>query len=229
MAMGQDTRQLVEQHMNLVNGLAVQLHRGIAKGLELEDLVAYGTKGLIEAAERFDARHGATFSTFAYYRVKGAMMDGVRTMGWYSRADYARYRAEERVNQYLRVESDRTPESTFEAEDSEDLMAGLAHVLDAVASIHIVSIDAAATVSDDSLPSVEETLGEKQSDARVRAAVHSLPEKERQLMELYYFGGKTLEEAGLSIGLSKSWASRLHTRAVDLLRKELVRQDLVVG
>lgn len=221
--MGQDTRQLVDQHMNLVNGLAVQLHRGIAKGLELEDLVAYGAKGLIEAAERFDARHGATFSTFAYYRVKGAMMDGVRTMGWYSRADYARYRAEERVTQYLRVESDRTPESAFEAEDSEDLMAGLAHVLDAVASIHIVSIDAAATVADDTLPSVEETLGEKQSDARVRTAVRRLPEKERQLMELYYFGGKTLEEAGQSIGLSKSWASRLHSRAVDLLRKELVR------
>lgn len=225
MATGEDKQRLVEQHMNLVNGLAVQMHRGLAKGLEIEDLVAYGAKGLLEAADRFDPRHGATFSTYAYYRVKGAMMDGVRTMGWYSRADYARYRAEERVNAYLKGESDRTPESALDAESSEDLLAGLAQVLDAVAAVHIVSIEAASSVSDEAAPSAEEALGDHQADVRVRAAVQSLPEKERQLMQMYYFQGKTLEEAGTAIGLSKSWASRLHTRAVDLLRKALARED----
>lgn len=225
MAMGTEKQRLVEQHMNLVNGLAVQLHKGIAKGLELEDLVGYGAKGLLEAAERFDARHGAAFSTFAYYRVKGAMMDGVRTMGWYSRADYARYRAEERVNAYLQAESDRTPAEGLETESSDDLLAGLAQVLDAVASVHIVSIEAASTVSDDSILSAEDALGDHQSDARVRQAVESLPEKERQLMQMYYFQGKTLEEAGTQLGLSKSWASRLHARAIDLLRKGLARES----
>lgn len=223
--MGTEKQRLVEQHMNLVNGLAVQLHKGIAKGLELEDLVGYGAKGLLEAAERFDARHGATFSTFAYYRVKGAMMDGVRTMGWYSRADYARYRAEERVNAYLQAESDRTPAEGLETESSDDLLAGLAQVLDAVASVHIVSIEAASTVSDESTLSAEDALGVHQSDARVRQAVESLPEKERQLMQMYYFQGKTLEEAGTQLGLSKSWASRLHARAIDLLRKGLARES----
>ena len=223
--MGTEKQRLVEQHMNLVNGLAVQLHKGIAKGLELEDLVGYGAKGLLEAAERFDARHGATFSTFAYYRVKGAMMDGVRTMGWYSRADYARYRAEERVNAYLQAESDRTPAEGLETESSDDLLAGLAQVLDAVASVHIVSIEAASTVSDESTLSAEDALGVHQSDARVRQAVESLPEKERQLMQMYYFQGKTLEEAGTQLGLSKSWASRLHARAIDVLRKGLARES----
>lgn len=224
MATGAEKQRLVNEHVNLVNGLAVQLHKGIAKGLDQEDLQSYGMQGLLEAAERFDARHGAAFATFAYYRIKGAMMDGVRTMGWYSRADYARYRAEERANAYLQAESERTPESSLEAESSAELMAGIAHVLDAVASVHIVSIDAASSVTDESRPNAEEALGDHQSDAIVRAAVAALPEKEKELMTLYYFQGKTLEEAGSRLGLSKSWACRLHARAVDLLKKSLARE-----
>lgn len=213
--------KLVEQHMTLVQGLAAQLRKGIARGVEYEDLVSYGAKGLLEAAERFDPRHGASFSTFAYYRVRGAMMDGVRTMGWYSRADYARYRAEERVNAYLQAESDRVPESALAGEDATDLLAGLAQVLDAVASVHIVSMEAASRVIDDGEAPPDELLGQRQADEQVRAAVAALPEKERQLMELYYFQDKTLEEAGSSLGLSKSWACRLHARAVNQLRRSL--------
>src|SRR6185436_11792944 len=72
-----------------------------------DDLVGYGHKGLIEAADRFDSKQGVTFTTFAYYRIRGAMLDGLRTMGWYSRSDYARYRAEERANEYLQNTADR--------------------------------------------------------------------------------------------------------------------------
>ncbi len=213
--------ELIEQHLPMVQALAAQLRKGVASGAEFEDLVAYGTKGLIEAADRFDPRHGAAFSTFAYYRVRGAMMDGVRTMGWYSRSDYARYRAEERVNSYLQAESDRLPEAELSEHDPEEVMAGLAQVLDAVATVHIVSIEAAANVSDASEPAVDEIIEQQQSDGRVRLAVAALPEKERQLMEMYYFHDKTLEEAGSSLGLSKSWACRLHARAVHQLRRAL--------
>lgn len=209
--------------MSLVQGLAAQLRKGVGRGVEFEDLVSYGAKGLLEAAERFDPRHGASFSTFAYYRVRGAMMDGIRSMGWYSRSDYARYRAEERVNAYLQAESDRVPEGTLADEDPTDLLAGLAQVLDAVASVHIVSIEAAARVAADAEPGAEASLMQNQSDGHVRAAVAALPEKERQLMELYYFQDKTLEEAGGQLGLSKSWACRLHARAVNQLRKTLRR------
>lgn len=223
-ALGRD--ELVKQHMSLVQGVAAQLRKGVAKGVDYDDLVAYGTKGLLEAAQRFDPRHGASFSTFAYYRVKGAMMDGIRTMGWYSRADYARYCAEERVNAYLQAESDRTPEGPLGGEDTEEVLAGLAQVLDAVASVHIVSIEAAAAVADDAEDAPEDQVARRQADAHVHAAVAALPEKERQLMQMYYFEDKTLEEAGAVLGLSKSWACRLHARAVNLLRKSLVKGGL---
>ena len=104
---GRDRDRLIQQHLGLVQSLARKLRKQITARIEFDDLVGYGSKGLIEAAERFDPSHGASFTTFAYYRVRGAMLDGLRTMGWYSRADYARYRAEERANQYLQNQSDR--------------------------------------------------------------------------------------------------------------------------
>src|SRR6185295_10206040 len=105
--MAADRDRLVEQHLSLVQAIAAKLKRTLGRTIEFDDLVAYGTKGLLEAADRFDPTQGATFTTFAYYRVRGAMLDGLRTMGWYSRADYARYRAEERANEYLQNHSER--------------------------------------------------------------------------------------------------------------------------
>src|SRR6187551_3436872 len=98
---------LVEKHLPLVQSVARKLKTQITARVDFDDLVGYGSKGLIEAAERFDSKQGVTFTTFAYYRIRGAMLDGMRTMGWYSRADYARYRAEERAQEYLQNTSER--------------------------------------------------------------------------------------------------------------------------
>jgi RNA polymerase sigma factor for flagellar operon FliA len=84
-----EKRQLVEQHLQLVQAIARKVKKTLGASIEYDDLVAYGSKGLVEAADRYDARPGVAFTTFAYYRIRGAMFDGLRTMGWYSRADYA--------------------------------------------------------------------------------------------------------------------------------------------
>src|SRR5205823_11819145 len=79
-------------------------------------------------------------------------------------------------------------------------------------------------VADESLP-VDQRLELEQVKKRVRAAMEQLPEKERKLLEGYYFRGKTLEEAGAEIGQSKSWASRLHARAIEELKRILAEDD----
>jgi len=96
-----EKRGLIENHLALVQAIARKVKKTLSASIDFEDLVGYGSKGLVEAAERFDPTQGVTFSTFAYYRIRGAMFDGLRTMGWYSRSDYARYRAEERANELL--------------------------------------------------------------------------------------------------------------------------------
>ena len=225
----QDRDKLVEQHLSLVQAVARKLKKQITARIDFDDLVGYGSKGLIEAAERFDPQHGVAFSTFAYYRIRGAMLDGLRTMGWYSRADYARYRAEERANEYLQNQSDRegaaaaaqTKDGAPGAAGPEATLNSVAEILGGIAAVHITSIEAAASVADERLPAPDASLDTGRLGVRVRDAIKKLPDRERQLMDLYYFADKNLEEAGAVMGLSKSWACRLHARAVDLLRQEL--------
>src|ERR1051325_4263719 len=155
---GRDRDRLIQQHLGLVQSLARKRKKQITARVDFDDLVGYGSKGLIEAAERFDPSHGVAFTTFAYYRIRGAMLDGVRTMGWYSRADYARYRAEERANEYLRNQADRegaAAASTVReggpapaADEKEAALASVAEILSGIATVHITSLEAAATVTD---------------------------------------------------------------------------------
>jgi RNA polymerase sigma factor for flagellar operon FliA len=217
--------RLIAEHLSLVQAIAGKLKRSLGKSIDFDDLVGYGHKGLIEAAERFDSKQGVTFTTFAYYRIRGAMLDGMRTMGWYSRADYARYRAEERAQEFLQNTSERegaAKEAGADASpDKAETLASIAEILSSVATVHITSIEAASKVADDRLPAPDAGLETGQLGVRVREAVASLPEKERRLMEMYYFEEKNLEEAGAALGLSKSWACRLHARAVNLLKDAL--------
>jgi RNA polymerase sigma factor for flagellar operon FliA len=219
-----ETNKLVEQHLSLVQAIARKLKKTLGTRIEYDDLVAYGSKGLVEAAERYDARPGVAFTTFAYYRIRGAMFDGLRTMGWYSRADYARYRAEERANEYLQSHADRaadSPEGAPAKPESAEVLAAVAQVLSGVAAVHITSLEAASTVADTTFAAPDAAIDTSRLGKRVREAITKLPGKERQLMELYYFAEKNLEEAGAEMGLSKSWACRLHARAVELLRAEM--------
>jgi len=224
-----DAQDLIAKHLPLVQAIARKVKKTVGATIEIDDLVGYGSKGLVEAAERFDPRHGVAFSTFAYYRIRGAMYDGLRSMGWYSRADYARYRAEERANEYLRSRADREGAARAEGApppgDQEALLTEVKEILAGVATIHITSLEAAAAVPDERRPAPDAAVEGQRMAARVRAAVAKLPEKERRLMELYYFADKNLEEAGAELGLSKSWACRLHARAVELLRAAIEDAD----
>jgi RNA polymerase sigma factor for flagellar operon FliA len=186
-------------------------------------------EGLVEAADRYDARPGVAFTTFAYYRIRGAMFDGLRTMGWYSRADYPRYRAEECVNEYLQSHADRpaeggagdAPLGGSNKSDAAETLAAVAQVLSGVAAVHITSLEAASTVADQTFAAPDAAIDTGRLGKRVREAITKLPDKVRRLLEMYYFEEKTLEDAGGAMGLSKSWACRLHARAVDLLRAAL--------
>jgi RNA polymerase sigma factor for flagellar operon FliA len=102
-----DRKRLVADNLPYVRAIAAVIKEQLPKEIEYDDLVAYGTQGLLEASERYDGRHGASFTTFAYYRVRGAIYDGLRGMGWLPRGEYARFRFEERAAAYLANLADR--------------------------------------------------------------------------------------------------------------------------
>jgi RNA polymerase sigma factor for flagellar operon FliA len=232
-------QRLVEEHIPFVRSIARRLREQMP-AIEFDDLVAFGMQGLVEAAQRYDERHGAVFTTFAYYRVRGAMFDGIRTMGWLPRNEYARLRFEERANAYLenvttREAGARDSQKAATEEDAgaspvEQQVRELADALSGVATVFVtlMSMPQEEGLVDDQ-PGAHELLEQHQLGARVRRALSKLPDKERRLIEAYYFGDQTLEQVGAGMGLSKSWTSRLHARAVGLLRDLLQADEGAAG
>ncbi len=225
---GMSRRQLAEQYTPYVRSIAGKIKKTLSKDIEFDDLVQYGMLGLFEAADRYDAKYGANFMTFAYYRVRGAIYDGLRGMGWVSRTEYQRHRFESHANAYLNSVHDQGLGAPTQIKKStDDEVNELANVVEGLVTIYVTALDAMEgfQIKDDRGPSLEESVEMAQARHLVSEAVKKLPEQERKLLELYYYKELSLEEVGKHLGLSKSWTSRLHTRAIEKLGRLL--RDLV--
>lgn len=179
---------LVHGHLHLVRAVAWRVRRELDATADFEDLVGHGMVGLMQAARRYDGSRGVTFATFAYHRIRGAMLDAVRALGRFTRREVAAYRA-------------GAPAVDVDAPTP--------------------SVDALV----DGAPRADELSVERDRRRSLRAAVAKLPHQERHFIEKVYFEDKRLRVAGAELGLSKSWASRLHDRALVALRKQLAEDD----
>ena len=226
-----DRQKLVDANVPFVRSIASKIKDQLPREIEFDDLYNYGMQGLLEAAERYDRRHGVTFQTFAYYRVRGAMFDGLRNMGWLPRHEYARLRFEERAAAYLSNLTDREAGAAAGADAAavvniEDEVRQVAEALGSVAAIFVTTMEGQkekGDVATGMTPTPQVEIERQERDVAVEAALKELPDKERRLLQLYYFEDRPLEEVGKIMGLSKSWSSRLHARAVELLKDALKR------
>lgn len=109
-------QELMEDAQGLVISLASNVRRKIPFRVDLDDLIAYGEVGLAEAARDYDPSKGAAFTTFAYYRVRGAIYDGLSKMSWTSRARYRKWRFEQMANEKLAEEAMHSASSDLESE-----------------------------------------------------------------------------------------------------------------
>ena len=227
MAFSDNKTELLEKYGPYVRSLANGVRKQFNARLNIEDLVAYGTIGLFEAAERFDPKVGANFLTFAHYRIKGAIFDGLRKMGTLKGGDQRATYLGERATSYLQSSSDRDQggATTFRDDVHE-----VESAVTSLAAIFATSLEGLENLQiKDESAGPEERLEQAQVKARVKLALKRLPENERTLLLGYYYEGKTLEEAGEVIGQSKSWASRLHARAIERLKEFLAEEMEVDG
>lgn len=219
-----DQQALITQYGAYVRSIALKIKKTVARSVSLEDLVEYGMIGLLEAGERFDPNIGANFMTFAYYRIRGAIYDGLRGMGWMSRSEYARVRFEEKANTYLAQISE---ENLLDGEKSEERDLQNSQMLSNLATIYVTTLEGLENlqVVDPNAEQADNTVINDQTRDLLRQSFKKLSEQERQLIELYYFREISLEEAGEKLGLSKSWTSRLHARVIEKLHR-ILRQEL---
>lgn len=214
----------VREALDLVAAVARTLRRQLGLRLEVAELESMGREGLLGAAHAFDPERGVPFRRFAYLRVRGAMMDGLRAQGGVPRGVYRKLRALEASDRAAegRLEDDTaSPPASAEAADQR-LGEQLSSVAMAMAAGFLAASSAGLEhVEDEETLSPEDAFAEKETLDAVRAIIAKRPEAERALLERHYFGGVNFDEVARELGLSKSWASRLHARALEAVAEEM--------
>ena len=211
-----------DAELDLVDLNAKQLSRRMSgSSVTIDDLRSFGQEGLLQAARTFDESRGVPFRRWANLRIRGAMIDGVRQFGGLPRRIYRELGAAadaDRVQDVYDEEDATSPAASPEAADARltSFLAGLATAM-SMGTMGGAEGDAAAAdpASPEDLTSFRELVG------HVRSIVARLPDAERALVERHYFADETLDQAAASLGLSKSWGSRLHARAIDAIAREL--------
>jgi RNA polymerase sigma factor for flagellar operon FliA len=219
------THQLITENQGLVRSLAKRIHRTLPGYVELDDLVAYGQMGLAEAARSFDPARGHQFSTFAYYRIRGAIYDGLGKMNWFNRSQYAQARGQGMADDVLAVEA----ESQGEPSDSlRDEVRWLKRTTGTLGVVYLMAQasedqDAAGNVVDEKADAPPSVLVRRELHEKLHALVDSLSSEAATLIKAVYFEGLTIQDAGQRIGVSKAWASRLHAKTLEQLARALRR------
>lgn len=217
----QKRNSLVEQYLPYATSIAGRVMQTLSSAVDFDDVMCNARLGLIEAAQKFDPTLNVDFKTFSYYRIKGAIYDGLRKNGWIPRSLYAKIKFEQASNEYLKYVAEKQAGTARPADDE---MGEFYDTINSLASIYVISLDAAEggmEIEDKKNKDIEQSAEFQQVKRLMKEAIEALPDKERKLIKLYYFQNKTLEEAGSLLGLSKSWTSRLHARALEILFKKI--------
>lgn len=218
----QEHHALVERYRDYADALALDILRGLPKFVRQEDVKAVAREGLVESATRFDPTRGVQFTTFAYYRIRGAVYDWVREQVHNDPYQLAKAAARGAVDALAENELDRDRSVTPGADAQGDAANKLEALIDgAVASFMLGEAAAYYDPEYATKSSPEHALADRESADYLRKVVKELPERERTMLEQVYFEGKNIDQAGKTMGLSKSWACRLHARALKLMKEKL--------
>lgn len=225
---------LVLSYLPLVRRIAGRIYIPSPEVIDREDLVAHGVIGLLEAAEKYDATRETSFASFAYRRIRGAMLDSIRSLSFSPRV------VNERISQYREVEEkllaaggDITAERM-----AEELKLSVPEVHALVAHMalrSVVSLDRVLFSADGEELQVTQVVGSADSPDPVRvvlegelmqaltASLGKLAPRDREMLALYYVEELTLKEIACVFGVTEGRVSQLHSRAIESLRRNLCR------
>ena len=215
--------KLVEDNLDVARKAAAMIYPRVRDHVEFEELVALGNAGLAEAAQRYEPDRGATFATYAWYRVQGAIVDGLRKMTSLPRRTWARLVALRAAGEYLEHRGERDEgarQRGVSPPEGVDALAAVRAAMSAIKTMFATSLEAMQEQGNE--PASTDDVGDRLDRSRIakklRDAIDALPPRERELVTKHYWEGKNLLEAGEELGISRSWACRLHAQAVERLR-----------
>ena len=227
--------RLVLTYAPLVKYVAGRLGTGLPAHVEEGDLVSYGLLGLMNAIERYDPGRDIKFETYAISRIKGSIIDELRSMDWVPRSVRSRAREIERAtaeleNRHHRPATDEeiaTHIGITENEYQDNLTQISRSSVAALDELWTISSSGGDTVSlidtlkDPHADDPSHELGRTETKDMLRQAIEKLPEREQSVIKYYYYDELTLREIGEVLGVTESRVSQLHTKAVLRLKAKL--------
>lgn len=237
---GADAREvLLERHLPLVRYVARGVWKRIRGKLEIDDLVSAGTVGLINAVESFEPERGLAFSTFATPRIRGAILDHLRRWDHVPRSVRRKQRSLEEAREALTGRLGRAPTRTEIADELEvDLETVCRWESDVSDAVHVAldaplpgegkNLTSGEVVPGETGEATEEAIAHDEEVVLLRDAIQTLPERERQILALYYHEGLKMREIAEVLGVTESRISQIRSKSLKTLRAELghLREDV---
>ncbi|WP_414675311.1 FliA/WhiG family RNA polymerase sigma factor [Lentzea sp.] len=228
--------RLVLHYAPLVKYVAGRVGTGLPAHVDVADLIQSGIFGLVDAIEKFEPERGLKFETYAMQRIRGAILDDLRSQDWVPRSVRSRARDVERALERLGAKLQRTP---TDRELAAELKIGLAELRELYGQLQLTSVVAldeliapnkggsslAESLPDDAAEDPVASLVDQDGRRQLADAIAQLAERDRVVVTLYYFENLTLAEIGKVLGVTESRVCQLHTRAVLRLRTKLNEQS----
>ncbi|MGD0628918.1 MAG: FliA/WhiG family RNA polymerase sigma factor [Terracidiphilus sp.] len=230
-ALTSEQEKLLLEHLPIVRFLARRIHERLPQHVDIEDLVSAGVVGLMDAFSKFDPTKQVQFRSYAQFRIRGAILDSLRTLDWSPRELRRKGRA---VEEAIRVLTQRLRRAPGEAEVAEEMSLSLDEYQQLLGDLKGLEIGTLHMERNED--SGEEELayipGSPEEDPlfrclkgelkdRLSEAIANLPDRERLVMTLYYYEEMTMREIGLALGVVESRVSQVHASAVVHLRAAL--------
>jgi RNA polymerase sigma factor FliA len=226
--------RLILHYSPLVKFVAGRMAVGLPQNVEQADLVSYGVFGLIDAIEKFEPARGFKFETYAISRIKGAILDELRSIDWVPRSVRAKARAVETAMAKLEAQLHRTPSDAELADELDVTEEQLQVTLGQISFVGLAALDETLSIGGGERDAF--TLGDTIADQRdgpvdafeveemrmlLAESINRMPEREKIVLTLYYYEGLTLAEIGQVLSVTESRVCQIHTKAVLQLRSRI--------
>ncbi len=219
---------LIINYVPLVKNIAGRYYISLNSNVDYDDLVGDGILGLIDAVDKFDYKKNIKFETYASIRIRGAIVDQVRSNDWIPRSLRSKYRQYEELYDRLQHEYDGEVPDRVMAEALEMTLDEYHKHLGDITTYAVVSLEEKLEASNsfdipshDDASSPDKSLEKRQMKESLVRAMNNLSERDRRIMELYYYSELTYKEIAEIIGVTESRISQIHTKSIVKLRAEL--------
>ena len=238
----ENREEVIKRYSPMIKYVANRIAMRLPPHIEVDDLISVGVLGLMDAISKYDSSRGAKFKTYAEFRVRGAILDELRSMDWVPRSIRQKASNVDKVVQKLQAKLRRPPEDEEVAKEMDLSLDQFYDTLNETKSIPVFSLEdlgiAKETGEQQSL--LDCLAGKADADPQtqirlvelkeiIAKAIDTLPEKERLMVSLYYYEELTMKEIGAVLNITESRVSQIHSKAVYHLRtklKSLISEEL---